>query len=107
MTANPGQNWLKKDFYIPYVQNVLPSNKAFVAALPLDNPYLPQSYIEMLQTLPPQQRRRLLEGDWDFMDEADALFDFDSITNSIFKLSPNPSNRKYLSCDVSRFGSDR
>ena len=107
LTCNPGQNWIKKEFYIPYTQDILDENMAFVPALPLDNPYLPESYIEMLKSLPPQQRRRLLEGDWDYLDDSDSLFEFDSITNSIFREEPKIDDKKYMSVDVARFGSDR
>jgi hypothetical protein len=107
MTCNPGQVWLKKVFYLPYVEESLPNNMAFVPALPLDNPHLPPSYIEMLKSLPPAQRRRLLEGDWNYMDESDAIFDFDSISSSVFSFAPNPTDKKYITLDVARFGSDR
>lgn len=107
LTCNPSNNWIKKDFYIPFIEGRLETNKAFVAALPLDNPYLPDSYIQMLRELPPQQRKRLLEGDWNYMDDTDSLFEFDSISGSIFKDSPNPQDKKYMSVDVARFGSDR
>ena len=107
MTCNPGQVWLKKVFYLPYIQDQLPNNMAFVPALPLDNPHLPASYIEMLKSLPPAQRKRLLEGDWNYMDESDNLFDFDSISNSVFSNVPQGTDKKYISVDVARFGSDR
>jgi phage terminase large subunit len=107
MTANPGQNWLKKEFYIKSLNGTLEPHKQFVAALPMDNIYLPESYIEMLKTLPPPQRRRLLDGDWNYEDESDAIFSFDKITDSLFKLSPNPDNRMYASIDVARYGLDR
>jgi hypothetical protein len=106
MTCNPGQVWLKKVFFLPYVQEELEPNKQFVPALPLDNPHLPASYIEMLKSLPQGQRRRLLEGDWNYEQEADSLFDFDLITESIFKQVPDPTDKKYISVDVARFGSD-
>ena len=107
MTCNPSNNWLKKEFYLPYIQGTLEENKVFIPSLPLDNPYLPPSYIEMLKSLPPQQRKRLLEGDWDYLDESDAIFDFDSISNSVFKFAPQETDKKYISVDVARFGSDR
>jgi len=107
MTCNPGQVWLKKVFYLPYNDNTLEPNKAFVPALPLDNPHLPATYIEMLKSLPPGQRRRLLEGDWNYEMEADSLFDFDDISASIFKHSPKAEDKKYISVDVARFGTDR
>jgi phage terminase large subunit len=81
LTCNPSNNWIKKIFYLPYIQETLPDNMAFIPALPLDNPNLPESYIEMLKSLPNAQRRRLLEGDWNYMEEDDSLFNFDHISN--------------------------
>jgi hypothetical protein len=107
MTCNPSNNWIKKDFYLPHTQGTLESNKVFIPSLPMDNPFLPPSYIEMLKELPPQQRRRLLEGDWDYLDESDSLFKFDEISASIFKSVPNTQDKKYMTIDVARFGDDR
>jgi hypothetical protein len=61
----------------------------------------------MLKELPPQQRRRLLEGDWDYLDDSDSLFNFDSISSSVFKYVPIETEKRYMSVDVARFGSDR
>ena len=107
MTCNPSNNWIKKDFYIPFIQDRLQDNQVFIPSLPMDNPHLPSSYIEMLKELPPQQRKRLLEGDWDYLEDSDSLFKFDDITSSIYKLEPNPQEKKYMSIDVARFGDDR
>lgn len=107
LTCNPGQVWLKKYFYLPYIEESLDVNKAFVPALPLDNPHLPTTYIEMLKSLPPGQRKRLLEGDWNYEMDADSLFDFDDISRSVFRIGPNSDDKKYISVDVARFGSDR
>ena len=41
----------------------------FVPALPTDNPYLPESYYKALESLPDNQRKAYLEGDWDAFDE--------------------------------------
>jgi hypothetical protein len=107
MTCNPSNNWLKKDFYIPWKENKLDPNKQFIPSLPMDNPHLPSTYIEMLKELPPQQRKRLLEGDWDYLDESDSIFKFDDITLSLFRLIPNNQEKKYMTVDVARFGDDR
>lgn len=107
MTCNPSNNWLKREFYTPYIQETLEDNKIFIPSLPMDNPHLPETYIQMLNELPPVQRRRLLEGDWNFLDESDSLFDFDSITSSIYKNDLNPMDKKYMTVDVARFGDDR
>jgi hypothetical protein len=106
MTTNPSQGFIKKDFYIPYSEGRLPNNIQFVPALPMDNPYLPQSYVDMLNTLPSEQRKRLLLGDWNYNEELDALFTFDDISNSCYKQAPNPLDKKYICIDVARFGSD-
>lgn len=107
MTCNPGQVWLKKVFYLPYIENTLEETKAFVPALPLDNPHLPSTYIDMLKSLPPGQRKRLLEGDWNYELESDSLFEFDLISQAVFRNVPNNDDKKYMSVDVARFGSDR
>ena len=107
LTCNPSNNWIKKDFYLPFIQETLPENIEFIPALPLDNPHLPPSYIEMLKELPIQQRKRLLEGDWDYLEDSDSLFKFDDISNSVYKFIPNKDDKKYISLDVARFGDDR
>ena len=107
MTCNPANNWIKKDFYLPHTQDRLDKNKVFIPSLPMDNPHLPPSYIDMLKELPPQQRRRLLEGDWDYLEESDSLFKFDEISNSVFRDVPNSKEKKYMTIDVARFGDDR
>ena len=107
LTCNPANNWIKREFYTPYVQETLPDNIKFVPSLVTDNPHVPQSYIEMLKELPTQQRQRLLEGLWDYEQDSDAIFDFDSITSCVYKFPPNETDKKYMSVDVSRFGDDR
>lgn len=41
----------------------------YVPALPTDNPYLPQEYYKSLESLPENQRKAYLEGNWDAFDE--------------------------------------
>ena len=106
MTTNPSQGFLKKEFYIPYTEGSLPENIQFIPSLPLDNPHLPQSYIDMLNTLPSEQRKRLLLGDWNYNEELDSLFTFDEISNACYRQAPNPTDKKYICIDVARFGSD-
>lgn len=107
LTSNPGQNWLMKRFYLPWEEGTLDGNKQFIPSLPYDNPHLPPSYIEMLKELPPQQRERLLNGNWRYTEESNAIFKFDSISKSVFKHQVNPNDKKYLTVDVARFGDDR
>lgn len=106
LTCNPGTNFLKTDFYDPWMKDELPSNKVFVQSLITDNPHVSQDYIDNLRTLPPVQQKRLLEGSWTFNDDENNVFDFDNITSSIFKHDINPNDKKYMSVDVARFGVD-
>lgn len=41
----------------------------FVPALPTDNPHLPKEYYKSLESLPENQRKAYLEGNWDAFDE--------------------------------------
>lgn len=107
MSCNPSQSWLKQEFYIPSIQGTIEPHKIFIQALPTDNPYLPKEYLEILRSLPPKQMKRLYLGDWNYETESDSLFDFDEITSSVFKLVPQETDKKYMSVDVARFGSDR
>ena len=107
MSCNPSQNWLKQEFYLKHIDGTLEPHKIFIQALPTDNPNLPQSYLDILRSLPERQKRRLFDGDWNFDTSSDNLFDYDSIVQSFFKHQPNPSDKKYMSLDVARFGDDR
>lgn len=106
LTLNPSNNWLKSEFYTPWVKEELPNNVKFIIATAMDNPHLPKSYIETLRNLPKQQMERLLMGNWDYLEDEDLVFDYDSITSSIFRNEVDDTQPKYLSCDISRFGSD-
>lgn len=65
--SNPEANWVR-DYWL---EHRLPSELhghedqfAFVPALPDDNPHLPQSYWDMLDTLPGALRMAWRHGDW-------------------------------------------
>ena len=107
MSCNPSQSWLKQEFYLPHTNGTLDTHKIFIQALPTDNPNLPQSYLDILKSLPPKQMRRLYLGDWNYESLEDSLFDFDLISSAVFKNVPNENEKKYLSLDCARFGSDR
>ena len=85
-TANPGgigAHWVKKR----YINEVEPNTsfvgndgltRKFIPARLQDNPYLSKdgNYEQMLKSLPPTQRRQLLEGNWDIVEGA-AFTEFD------------------------------
>ena len=79
-TANPGgvgSNWVKKRYIEPNESNKSFLGKdgltrKFIPAKLADNPYLAEDgiYEQMLKSLPPIQRRQLLEGNWDVAEGA-------------------------------------
>ena len=107
MSCNPAQTYLKSEFYLPWVEDRLEPHKKFVMATALDNPHLPEQYIETLQNLPEQQKQRLLMGNWNYTDDINSIFFYEDIVASVFKNVPQGTNKKYISVDVSRFGDDR
>lgn len=91
-TANPGgagAHWVKKRYIQP-----APPNEGFMGAdgisrkfIPArldDNPYLSKDgrYEQMLKSLPPTQRKQLLNGDWD-VSEGAAFTEFDMFKHVI------------------------
>ena len=70
--CNPlGEAWVKNI----WVKRIFPPDEkeqyefVYVPALPTDNPHLPQEYYKSLESLPENQRRAYLEGNWDAFDE--------------------------------------
>ena len=105
LTCNPSKGWLYNEFYTPWKQGRLPSHLEFVRSLATDNYNLPQSYINTLQTLPEQDRKRLLEGSWEYDESIDQLFVHDNLLRC-FK-DHEPQGAKYITADIARLGKDR
>lgn len=70
--CNPlGEAWVKN----MWVKRLFPPEEkeqyefVFVPALPTDNPHLPKEYYTALESLPENQRKAYLEGNWDAFDE--------------------------------------
>jgi len=50
-------------------------------------------------------KQRLLYGNFDYDDTAGKLFRYDEILD-LFESNIEPSNKRYISCDVARLGKD-
>ena len=105
MTSNPTRNFLYRDFYKPAMGGELEPSKAFVHALLSDNPFITEHYRNNLLSLSPQDIERLLYGNWLYLDDPTKLIEVDKIMD-LWSNSHVPEGKKYISCDVARFGRD-
>jgi hypothetical protein len=105
LTCNPSKGWIYNQFYLPYKNQNLPEHRAFVQALPGDNLYLPDSYVTSLTRLPEADRKRLLEGDWEFDNSSDRLYLYDELMRCFRE--PTNVGEGYITADIARLGKDR
>lgn len=106
-TCNPSQNWVYTNFYKPEKNGEIDVTKKFIQALVTDNPYISPHYIENLKSLPKPQRDRLLYGIWESNDPLSLVSReaADNIFSNTWVSQPN--QKKYITCDVARLGSDK
>lgn len=129
MTCNPTQNFIRQEYYKPYEEQgmgrmqkwergevIMPGTgerrkgyRAFVRSSVFDNPFIDENYIETLKNLPPQERKRLLEGNWNYADEDDVLFPSLLLDRATTYELPQPSDifNKYIGVDVADKGKDK
>jgi len=105
MTCNPSKGWIYQDFYLASKNNSLRSDRMFIQALPTDNPHIPEAYLHTLQMLPEYDRKRLLEGNWEYDDDTDKLFSTENLSR-MFR-SEELFGTTYITADIARFGKDR
>jgi hypothetical protein len=80
MTCNPSKNWLYTDIY--RIRDRLPARFEFIQALPTDNEFGDQNYIEgMRNSTSIVQRQRMYEGKWEYDDEPGQLVMYSWLTN--------------------------
>lgn len=105
-SCNPAKNWVYKEFYKPNKDGTLPSHRKFIQALPTDNPFLPQSYLDSLLSLDKNSKERLYFGNWEYDDDPSALIDIDAISDYFNANHVKAEGDKYMTIDVARLGKD-
>ena len=105
MTCNPSKGWLYNEIFSPWKTNTLPHQYAFIQATALDNHHLPPTYYETLARLPEVDRKRLLEGDWDYDESIDNLFNYDDLLRCF--RDEELQGEMYVTADIARLGKDR
>ena len=123
LTTNPSQNFVRSEFYEPYNKlgggtyqkwhhgsvfvndTEMEAYKCFVRALVVDNPFADKNYIEELKRKPPHEKKRLLEGNWDYIDQDDMLFP--SLLLDRAMTGELTIGDKYIGVDVADKGKDK
>ena len=76
---NPDKTWIYNFFYRRFKDKQLPSNCAFIPALPKDNPYLSKAYIQWLYSMSEVHKQRLLYWNFEYDDTPGRLFSYDKL----------------------------
>ena len=106
MTCNPHKGWLYNEFFDAQRNGTIRKDRRFIQALPTDNPHVSEVYLESLQMLPIIDRKRLLEGDWDYDETKDRLYEYDDLLRCFRNLS-TINQDKFITADIARMGDDR
>jgi PBSX family phage terminase large subunit len=105
LTCNPHKGWLYSEFFDAKRNNTIRKDRDFIQALPTDNPHISPVYLESLQLLPDIDRKRLLEGDWDYDETKDRLYEYDDLLRCFRE--QQTKGDKYITADIARMGDDR
>ena len=80
------QRWKNEFVWVGGVR--LPAYNVYIRSTALDNPFVDDNYVEGLRRLPPQERKRLLDGDWNYLDEDDSLFPMALVAKMTTRVRP-------------------
>jgi len=121
-TCNPSINFLKDQYYKPYIklgggdyqkwahglvtvdQKDYTAYRAYIPSLVTDNPFASPNYIHTLRELPDPERKRLLEGNWDFKSSDYMIFPSPLLDRALtYRLIVGD---RYIGVDISDSGGD-
>lgn len=100
-TCNPTNGWVKESFYDRWQENKLPESWEYIPSLIVDNPYLPEGYLDNLrQNMTPQDYRKFVEGDWTVYKVNNAFAtQFDENRHVSFMAEFDPKKQLIISID--------
>jgi phage terminase large subunit len=105
MSANPAQCWLKEDFILRQKEGF-----RYIKALPTDNPYLPDSYVNNLSEAfqhRPQLLAAYLHGSWDDLAGHDICIQPSAVERAVGRVHPQGRViKRIIVNDPARFGDD-
>lgn len=106
-TCNPRRNWIYTDFVKPDKEGKLPSYRKFIKALPTDNPYVDQAYLDNLLRSDKITVQRLYYGNFEYDDDPSALVDYDAICDLFHNEHVQAVGGRSGSADIATKGHDR
>ncbi|MEN9438897.1 MAG: hypothetical protein RL613_359 [Fusobacteriota bacterium] len=111
ITCNPTKKWLFKEFYQPSKNKTLPTDRSFINARVIDNPdpEFVKVYLNNLNKIKdPVLRARLRDGDWEYENDSNILFNYDCLINLAFNYHVERNNKhRFITADTSRYGKDK
>lgn len=125
-STNPSPGFVRQEFFDKYEANGggriqkwqngyvyvnderLPAYDVYIKSTAVDNPFIDENYVEGLRRLPPQERKRLLDGDWNYLDEDNSLFTMAIIDKMTVYNIPDEGEKfnKFIGVDPADAGKD-
>jgi len=128
LSCNPSTNFLRTEYYQPYKElgaggfqkwqigevvihgQTKPAYRAFLRMSVQDNPFIDKNYYQTLKQLPDRERKRLLDGNWDYSDNDKMLFTGELIEDCTIREMPEMSMIEkcdyLIGVDVADIGTD-
>lgn len=82
MTCNPSAGWVREQFKNPSESGELPGHRAFIESTKEE---LPADYARLLETLPPAERQRYVENNWDYHNDPHQLIPYELLKTNEYK----------------------
>lgn len=100
------QKWQNGHVFVDHER--VPAYDVYIKSTAIDNPFIDENYVEGLRRLPPQERKRLLDGDWNYLDEDNSLFTMAIIDKMTTFSIPEEGHKfeKYIGVDPADAGKD-
>lgn len=106
-SCNPKRNWIYNDFVKPQKVGMLAPHRAFIKALPTDNPHLEQAYLDNLLRSDKVTVQRLYYGNFEYDDDPSTLCDYDAISDLFHNEHIPEAGAKMGAADIAGKGHDR
>lgn len=110
LASNPFKCWINDVFVRRHKEGTLPYDFAYIFANYKDNASnLPQTYIDSILGIEDEiTRSRLVDGNWDYDDSQNKIFDYQSLMSIFDDVNVDIVKQgvKYMTIDVARFGKD-